>query len=91
MAEWNVDLAVSGPIDLPRPTIRLNPMKGETDPFQTDVTVKRHKNGVLLTVLVHADTKESAHDAALYFVGRAIDVLCLHLSLIHISEPTRPY
>jgi hypothetical protein len=86
MQEWNVDLAVSGPIDLERGTVRILPMKGEHLPFQSHATLKNDKNGVLVTVLVRADSSNSAHDAGLYFVGRAIDVLCLEIDLpLHLS------
>ena len=86
MAEWNVDLAVSGPIGLHRPTLRIRTMKGDVAPFQTQVEIRRDKNGVLVSVIVRADTRESAHDVGLYFVGRALDVLCLETDLpLHLS------
>ena len=86
MREWSVDLAVSGPINLEASTVRIRPMKGDVLPFETHVTLKRERNGVLVSVIVRADASGSAHDAGLYFVGRAIDVLCLEIDLpLHLS------
>lgn len=85
MSEWEVKLAVSGPISV-KSTISVIAEKGEIDPFQTNITIRKAIHGVWVSIIARADSQESANDAALYFVGQTLDVLCLKTNLpTHLS------
>lgn len=74
--EWQVELAISGPLAVERP-ISLQVEKGEIHPFLTTVSLKNTPNGILLTLIARAYDQSGANDAAVYFVGQALDVLAL--------------
>lgn len=83
LAEWEVELAISGPIAVDKTWTR-QVQKG--DDFWTPVTVRNMSDGVTLTIVAHAYDPQNANDAAVYFVGKALDVLCLRFNLpLHLS------
>lgn len=50
------------------------------------MTVKNVSQGVLLTIVARACDRNEANDAAVFFVGKALDVLSLQLDLpLHLS------
>lgn len=84
-AEWKVELAISGPIAVNGP-LSLNVQKGMDHPFWTTVKLINKHPGVQAEVVARARTPEDANDAAVYFVGQMLDVLCLRLDLpLHVS------
>jgi len=80
MAEWKVTLAVSGPITVEQPT-KFNAQKGTENPFWTRMKVTSAQHGVKIELVARADNQSEANDAALYFVGQALDHLCLSIDL----------
>jgi hypothetical protein len=80
MAEWQVELSVSGPITTNQ-QIRFNAEKGYTNPFWTNISVKNASHGVVIILVARADNQTDANDAGLYFVGQALDLLCLEIDL----------
>ena len=81
--EWDVELAISGPVSVANPFTR-NVQKGRE--FWTPVTIKNVPEGVRLTIVARAQDEQSANDTAVYFVGKMLDVLGLHLDLpLHLS------
>lgn len=80
MPEWQVALSVSGPITTDR-AIKFCAEKGYVNPFWTSISVKRAPHGVVISLVARADNQSDANDAALYFVGQALDLLCLEIDL----------
>ena len=80
IAEWEVELAISGSITLDRNLLRLPVEKGEHNPFTTTVSVAKAPQGIRCTLIARAYNQENANDAAVYFVGQALDVLSLRLN-----------
>jgi hypothetical protein len=80
MAEWEVALSISGPITTLR-EIRFDAEKGYVQPFWTNISVKRASHGVVISLVARAENKTDANDAAVYFVGQALDLLCLEIDL----------
>jgi hypothetical protein len=90
MPEWNVNLAISGPVQLVQKQMTLQVLKGEIRPFETKVELKNAPHGVHLSVIVRASSKDSANDVAVYFAARMLDVLCLRIDLplyVSLFEP----
>ena len=84
-AEWKAQLAISGPVAVDRP-LTLSVKKGMRHPFWTTVKIINKRPGVQAEVVAKATTLEDANDAAVYFVGQMLDVLCLRLDLpLHVS------
>lgn len=81
MYEWNVSIAVSGPIELPSNQLTMQVLKGEHRPFQTKVQLKKASHGVYLSVIAIADNPEEANDVAVFFVGRMLDLLSLKIDM----------
>lgn len=85
MSFWNVRLSISGPITI-RKTMALNVEKGYIEPFQTTIKLSQASKGVWAEVVVKAITIEEANDAAVFFVGQMLDILCLRINLpLHVS------
>lgn len=83
--EWNVQLAISGPVAV-KERLELDVQKGMDHPFWTRVKLINKQPGVQAEVVARATTIEEANDAAVYFVGQMLDVLCLWLDLpLHLS------
>ena len=80
MSYWSVRLAVSGPITITR-NITLNVEKGRIAPFRTSVKLSRAAKGLWIDVVARASTMLEANDAAVFFVGQMLDVLCIRLNL----------
>ena len=80
MSEWEVALSVSGPITTDR-VIHFRAEKGFVDPFWTNISVRRASHGVVISLVARAENQADANDAALYFVGQALDLLCLVIEL----------
>ena len=80
MADWQVSLLVSGPVTVNR-TTTFRAEKGAIDSFWTDVSVFKTSHGVRIDIVAKADNQSDANDAALYFVGQALDYLCLKINL----------
>ncbi|MBW7988858.1 MAG: hypothetical protein FVQ84_02390 [Planctomycetes bacterium] len=78
--EWKVTLAVSGPITVEQRTT-FNAKKGSENPFWTKIQVTAAQHGVKIELVARADNQEDANEAALYFVGQALDYLCLLINL----------
>lgn len=76
MVEWNVKLAVSGPITVSN-SFTLNVEKGYNYPFWTTVKIKKATQGVWTEVIARAETADDANDAAVFYIGQTLDVLCL--------------
>ena len=77
---WEVSLAISGPITVERP-LNMNVQKGQEQPFWTTLKVTKAPQGVKAEIVAKAINQEEANDAAIYFVGQALDVLSLHTRL----------
>jgi hypothetical protein len=89
IAEWEVDLAIFGAITVST-HLEIDAQKGRNHPFWTKVKLKRAAQGTQATVVARAATPEEANDAAVYFVGQMLDVLCLRLDLplyVSLSSP----
>jgi len=80
MSEWIVKLAISGPITI-KNSLTLNVKKGHELPFWTQVKLKKASQGVWAEVIAKANTQNDANDAAVFFVGQMLDVLCLWTDL----------
>lgn len=78
--EWEIELAISGPIKISSP-MTLPVLKGENNPFMTPVRLRNAANGVSAWIVVRAYDLTGANDAAVYFVGLALDYLCLKIDL----------
>ena len=52
-------------------------MKGERSPSQT--RLKEAANGIYLSVVARADDRDEANDVSVYFIGRMLDMLSLHI------------
>ena len=79
-SSWEVALAISGPITVERP-LNMDVQKGQEQPFWTTLKVTKAPQGVKAEVVAKAINQEEANDAAIYFVGQALDVLSLHTRL----------
>jgi hypothetical protein len=80
MPYWRVALSVSGPLTTDR-VIRFRTEKGDADPFLTDISVNSAAHGVTISLVARAENQIDANDAALYFAGQALDLLCLEVDL----------
>ena len=80
MSEWEVALSVSGPITTDR-VIHFRAEKGFIDPFWTNISVRRAPHGVVISLVARAENQIDANDAALYFVGQSLNLLCLEIEL----------
>ncbi|RCK72741.1 MAG: hypothetical protein ANABAC_1275 [Anaerolineae bacterium] len=80
--EWEVELVITGPISLPRTrSLVLHVEKGERNPFTTTIKLSKAPHGILCVLIARAFDHENANNAAVYFVGQALDVLCLKVDL----------
>ena len=80
MADWKVFLLISGPVTVNQIT-KFQAQKGGIESFLTDVSVTDASHGVKIEIVAKADNQSDANDAALYFVGQALDYLCLKINL----------
>ncbi len=78
--DWTITLNIAGKVKTVRSPLKLQVEKGYT-PFWTEVIFENAPNGVLIQVGVKAHDETSADDAALFFVGQALDVLALRLNM----------
>ncbi len=80
--EWEVTLFISGPITI-KEQLKLYVEKGHVNPFWTTVRLVKESScpGVRVELVARANTQEEANDAAVYFVGQMLDVLCLQFNL----------
>ena len=78
--EWKVTLAVSGPITVEQRTT-FNAQKGSENPFWSKIQVTSAQHGVKIELVARSDNQEEANEAAIYFVGQALDYLCLSINL----------
>lgn len=78
--EWEVELAISGAVTTGAQRLQFQAEKGEEHPFTTTVTISKAAQGVRCLLIARAYTQENANDAGVYFVGQALDVLCLRLN-----------
>jgi hypothetical protein len=84
--EWIVELAISGPITT-KAHLQLVVQKGENFPFMTFVKIRNAEHGISAELIARADNPDDASDAALYFVGQMLDVMCLRINLpIYLSH-----
>lgn len=84
--EWEVTLTISGPITVERP-LSISVQKGHERPFWTNLKLRKAPQGVKAEIVAKAVNQEEASDAAIYFVGQAIDVLSLHTQLpLYVSH-----
>ena len=75
------------PTGLLDPQIFVRPIEGQIDDLIGEINARIAKNErALVTTL----TKKMAEDLSAYLTNAGIRCRYLHLSLIHISEPTRP-
>ena len=89
--EWEVELTVTGPMTVEHP-LKLNVEKGARRPFWTTAKIKRAPRGVTVDVVVRAHNQDEANDAAVYFVGQTLDVLCLNLDVpVYLSLSGNQY
>lgn len=80
MHEWNVKLGVSGPITVQKP-LSFRVKKGFNLPFWSEVRIRRVARGVWIEVGARAQSELEANEAAVFFVGQMLDVLCLWTEL----------
>ena len=80
LAEWEVELAISGAITLDRNSLILDVLKGELAPFTTTATLTRNSQGIRCVLIARSFDEVNANDAAVYFVGQALDVLSLRFN-----------
>jgi len=78
--EWKVTLAVSGPIAVEHRTT-FEAQKGSENSFLSKIQVTAAQHGVKIELVARADNQIEANEAALYFVGQALDYLCLSINL----------
>ena len=84
--KWKVILAVSGPITT-QERIKFNTQKGFSNPFWTEIQITPVVQGVKVELIASADNQEEANEAALYFLGQALDYLCLYTNLpLYVSH-----
>ena len=81
LKEWEVEMAVSGAITIKQPRMVLHVEKGVSHPFLTTVTISKVPHGCRMTMIARAYTQETANDAAVYFLGQALDILCIKLNI----------
>jgi hypothetical protein len=80
MSFWDVSLAVTGHITV-QAAVSFQTHKGDLMPFETTVKVKNARNGLRIDVMARADSLTDAKDAAVYFVGKALDVLSFRVGM----------
>ncbi len=84
--KWKVTLAVSGPITI-QERIKFNTQKGFNNPFWTEIQITPVSQGVKVELIALADNQEEANEAALYFLGQALDYLSLSTDLpLYVSH-----
>jgi hypothetical protein len=77
--EWKVELAISGPISV-KTRLTLSVEKGHNLPFWTTVDLKNSPHGIIAEVNARAETDNEANDAAVFFIGQMLDLMCLRLN-----------
>ncbi len=80
ITEWEVELAISGAVTVGERVLHILAEKGEANPFTTTISLSKVSQGVRCILIARAFTQENANDAAVYFVGQALDVLSLRLN-----------
>jgi len=87
MRIYNVELLVSGPVTIRR-TIDFRTDK-ELDLgniFQSDISIRPHKNGFLISSTVYTADQDRAYKVALLFIGKMLDILALRTnSALNVS------
>lgn len=81
MRIYNVELLVSGAVKVSS-TIHFQTDK-ELDLgniFQSDISIKPHKQGFLISSTVHTADQDRAYKVALLFIGKMLDVLSLRIN-----------
>jgi hypothetical protein len=81
LTEWEVELAISGAVTLERNSLVLQVLKGELAPFTTPATLSKNSQGIRCILVARAYDELNANDAAVYFVGQALDMLSLRLNI----------
>lgn len=78
---WEVELEVIGEITIDN-VIRLRQEKGfDLDQFYSNIKIVNSKHGIRATVTAYAPNSKVAHDAALLYFGKMIDVLSIEISV----------
>jgi len=84
--KWKVTLAVSGPITT-HERIKFSTRKGFNNPFWTEIQITPVIQGVKVELIALADNQDEANEAALYFLGQALDYLSLVTNLpLYVSH-----
>lgn len=82
MRIYNVELIVSGPVTVNRP-INFNTDKelhlGNI--FQSDISIKKHPQGFLISTTVFTASRDRAYKVALLFIGKMLDILSIKTNL----------
>ncbi len=87
MRIYNVELLVSGPVTIKR-QINFNTDK-ELDygnVFQSDISIKKHPQGFLISSTVYTADPDRAYKVALLFIGKMLDILSIKtMSTLNVS------
>jgi hypothetical protein len=81
MRIYSVELLVSGPVTVKR-TIDFRTDK-ELDLgniFRSDVSIKPHKQGFLISTTVYTADQDRAYKVALLFIGKMLDILAMRIN-----------
>jgi hypothetical protein len=78
MRIYEVELLVSGPITIRRPiSFDTDKELHLGDIFRSDISTKKHAQGIVVTSTVYTIDQDRAHKVALLFVGKMLDILAI--------------
>lgn len=78
---WEVELEVIGEITIEN-AIKLRQEKGfDLDQFYSNIKIVNSKHGIRATVTAYAPNSKLAHEAALLYFGKMIDVLSIEIDI----------
>ncbi|MDN3582110.1 methylamine utilization protein MauJ [Mucilaginibacter flavus] len=81
MRIYSVELLVSGAVTVRRAVeFRTDKELDLGSVFQSDVSIKPHKQGFLISSTVHTADQDRAHKVALLFIGKMLDILVMRVN-----------
>lgn len=81
MRIYNVELLVSGPVTINRSLeFRTDKELDLGNIFRSDISIKPHKQGFLISSTVYTADQDRAYKVALLFVGKMLDILAMRIN-----------
>lgn len=78
--DWEVNMSISGAVTVRR-SVKVEVVKGYHHPFLTTVKITNARHGVNVQLTSKARSSHDAAQAALFFVGEMLNVLCLRINV----------